>query len=164
MITIHKIEEDSRLLARLGALEMPILVSTLLAGFTLAMFDFASTDLARRLAVLAFGLESSASVVLCLIAFRGQQLYSYATDVKPLTRSFLRRVRPVTVVALLAFSLGVVVFVLSFVIEASEELGSSWLAVVGAVFFPTLVAGLLFAVSTAQTRRHSLGNAPVGVE
>lgn len=164
MITVHKIEEDSRLLARLGALEMPILVSTLLAGFSLAMFDVADEDLARRLAVLAFGLESSASIVLCLIAFRGQQLYSHATDVKPLTRNFLRRVRPVTVVALLAFSLGVVIFVLAFVIEASEELGAPWLAVVGLVFFPTLVSGVLFAVSTVQVRRHSLGNAPVGVE
>ena len=70
---VHKIEEDSRLLVRQDAFELPILVSTLLAGFTSVLFDLASTDLARRLAVLAFGLESSASTVLCLIAFRGHQ-------------------------------------------------------------------------------------------
>ena len=162
VITIHKIEEDNRLLARLGALEMPILVSTLLAGFTLSMFDVASTDLARRLAVLAFALESSASIVLCLVAFRGQQLYSYATDVNPLTRKFLRRVRPATVVALITFSLGVVAFVLAFVIEASEELGASWFAVVALVFLPTLVAGVLFAVSTVNVKRLSI--APPGSE
>ena len=156
VIIMHKIEEDSRLLARLGALEMPILVSTLLAGFTLVMFDVASTSLARKLAVLSFALESSASIVLCLIAFRGQQLYSRATDVNPLTRKFLQRVSPVTIIALLTFALGVIAFVMSFVLEASEELGASWLAVVALVFCPTLVAGVLFAVSTVQVRRHSI--------
>lgn len=156
VITMHKIEEDSRLLARLGALGMPILVSTLLAGFTLVLFDVAETPLARQLAVLSFALESSASIVLCLIAFRGQQLYSHATDVNPLTRKFLRRVRPVTVIALLAFAVGVIAFVMAFVWEASEELGAAWLAVIAVFFCPTLVAGVLFAVSTVQVRRHSI--------
>lgn len=160
VIVMHKIEEDSRLLARLSALEMPILVSTLLAGFSLVMFEIASTDLARQLTVLAFALESSASIVLSLIGFRGQQLYSYATDLNPLTRKFLRRVRPVTVVALLGFSLGVVAFVLAFVLEASEELGGSWLGVVALFFAPTLAAGVLFAVSTVQVKRYSLPTAP----
>lgn len=50
------------------------------------MFDVATTSLARRLAVLAFALEISSSTVLCLIMFRGQQLYSHATDVKPRAR------------------------------------------------------------------------------
>lgn len=153
---VHKIEEDSRLLVRQDAFELPILVSTLLAGFTSVLFDLASTDLARRLAVLAFGLESSASTVLCLIAFRGQQLYSRATDINPLTLKFLQRICPITVLALLAFSLGVVAFVLAFVLEASDELGASWLAVVALVFCPTLMAGVLFAVSTVQVRRHSV--------
>ena len=160
---MHKIEEDSRLLARLSALEMPILVSTLLAGFTLVMFEIASTDLGRRLTVLSFALESSASTILCLIAFRGQQLYSHATDVNPLTKRFLRRVRPVTVVALLTFALGVLAFVLAFMIEASEELASFWMAVVASAFCPTLVAVVLFAVSTVQVRRYS-GSAPLGSE
>ena len=144
---MHKVEEDSRLLVRLGAFELPILVSTLLAGFTLVMFDVASTDMARRLAVVAFGLESSATIALSLVTFRGQQLYSNSTDINPLTRKFLRRMCPVTIVALLAFALGVVAFVLAFVLEASEELGSSWIAVVALVFCPTLVAGGLYALS-----------------
>lgn len=150
VITVHKMEEDSRLLARLGAFELPILVSTLLAGFTVVMFDVATTNMARRLAVIAFGLESSASIVLVLVAFRGQQLYASSTDINPLTRKFLRRMCPVTIVALLAFALGVVAFVVAFILEASEELGSSWMAVVAMVFCPTLVAGGLFALSTVQ--------------
>ena len=163
VVMMHKVEVDSRLLARLSALEIPILVSTLLAGFTLVMFEIGSTDLGRRLTVLSFALESSASTILCLIAFRGQQLYSHATDVNPLTKRFLRRVRPVTVVALLTFALGVLAFVLAFMIEASEELASFWMAVVASAFCPTLVAVVLFAVSTVQVRRYS-GSAPLGSE
>lgn len=86
MFEIHKMEEDSRLLVRLSAFNLPILVATLLSGFTLVLFDVAKTDLARRLAVLSFGLETSSSTMLCLITFRGQQLYAHSSDIKPLTR------------------------------------------------------------------------------
>lgn len=152
VITVHKMEEDSRLLARLGAFELPIIVSTLLAGFTLVMFNVASTDMGRRLAVIAFGLESLASIVLSLVAFRGQQLYSNSTDINPLTRKFLRRMCPVTIVALLAFTLGALVFVVAFVLDASKELGTSWIAVVALVFCPTLVAGGWYVLSMVPGR------------
>eukprot|EP00904_Undaria_pinnatifida_P011015 jgi/Undpi1/7043/HiC_scaffold_21.g09517.m1 len=164
VITVHKMEEDSRLLARLGAFELPILVSTLLAGFTLVMFDVVSTNTARGLAVVAFGLESSASIVLCLIAFRGQQLYSNSTDINPLTRKFLRRMCPVIIVALLAFTLGVVAFVLAFILEASEELGASWIAVMAIVFCPTLLVGALFALSTVGSGRSPVAGDTPGME
>ncbi|CAM9272610.1 unnamed protein product [Ectocarpus fasciculatus] len=153
---IHKMEEDSRLLVRLNAFNLPILVATLMSGFTLLLFDVAKTDLARRLAVLSFGLETSSSTVLCLISFRGQQLYARSSDVKPLTRRFLRKMCNVTVLALVLFSVGIVVFVLSFVVEASEELGVGWLAVLGLILSPTVLAGLMFVFSTVQVRRHSI--------
>ncbi|CBJ27200.1 hypothetical protein Esi_0058_0112 [Ectocarpus siliculosus] len=157
---IHKMEEDSRLLVRLSAFNVPILVATLLSGFTLLLFDVAKTDLARRLAVLSFGLETSSSTMLCLISFRGQQLYAHSTDIKPLTRRFLRKMCNVTVLALVLFSLGVIAFVVSFVVEASEELGVGWLAVLGLVLCPTMLAGLMFVISTVQVRRHSIESVP----
>ncbi|CAM9136400.1 unnamed protein product [Ectocarpus sp. 6 AP-2014] len=157
---IHKMEEDSRLLVRLSAFNVPILVATLLSGFTLLLFDVAKTDLARRLAVLSFGLETSSSTMLCLISFRGQQLYAHSTDIKPLTRRFLRKMCNVTVLALVLFSLGVITFVVSFVVEASEELGVGWLAVLGLVLLPTMLAGLMFVISTVQVRRHSIESVP----
>lgn len=83
---VYKIEEDPRLLVRINAYNLPILVATLLSGFTLVLFDVAKTDLARRLAVLAFAVEMSASTMLCLIVFRGQQLYARATNIDQLTR------------------------------------------------------------------------------
>ena len=58
--------------------------------------------------------------------------------------------------ALFAFSWGVVAFALAFELEASDEQGASWLAVVALVFCPTLMAGVLSAVSTVQVRRHSV--------
>lgn len=160
MANVYKLEEDSRLLVRLEAFGFPILVSTLLSGFTLVLFDVATTDIARQLSVISFALEISSSTVLCLIAFRGQQLYSYSTDVKPLTRKFLHRMCPISVVALIAFALGVVVFVVAFVLEASEELGSFWMTLLALVFCPTILAGLLFGASTLQVRRLSLPAVP----
>ncbi|CAM9249410.1 unnamed protein product [Ectocarpus sp. 4 AP-2014] len=157
---IHKMEEDSRLLVRLSAFNIPILVATLLSGFTLLLFDVAKTDLARRLAFLSFGLETSSSTMLCLISFRGQQLYAHSTDIRPLTRRFLRKMCSLTVLALVLFSLGVIAFVVSFVVEASEELGVGWLAVLGLVLFPTMLAGLMFVISTVQVRRHSIESVP----
>ena len=155
MANVYKIEEDNRLLARLGAFQNPIVVSTLIAGFSLVLFDVAETDLARNLAIMSFGLEVSATMVLSLIDFHGHQLYSYASDVKPLTRKFLRRMLPLTIFALVAFSLGIVTFVISFVAEASESMGRSWMWVLGLAFSPTVITGLLFFVSTIQVRRHS---------
>ncbi|CAN0185880.1 unnamed protein product [Scytosiphon promiscuus] len=160
IVQIHRIEEDSRLLVRLNAFGLPILVSTLVSGFTLVLFDVAKTELARRLAVLSFAVEMSSSIVLCLIAFRGQQLYSHATDIKPLTRKFLQRMCNVTLLSLVLFSAGVIVFVVAFVIEASEEMGAPWLGVLALTLCPTILAGLMFAASTAQVRRHSF---PSGV-
>ncbi|CAB1096842.1 unnamed protein product [Ectocarpus sp. CCAP 1310/34] len=157
---IHKMEEDSRLLVRLSAFNPPILVATLLSGFTLVLFDVAKTDLARRLALLSFGLETSSSTMMCLISFRGQQLYAHSTDIKPLTRRFLRKMCNVTVLALVLFFLGVIAFVVSFVVEASEELGVGWLAVLGLVLCPTMLAGLMFVISTVQVRRHSIESVP----
>lgn len=87
MVHVYKIEEDPRLLVRLSAFSLPILVATLLSGFTLVLFDVAKTELARRLTVLAFAVEMSASTMLCLIVFRGQQLYARATDIDQLTRA-----------------------------------------------------------------------------
>lgn len=160
VITIHKIEEDSRLLVRIGAFQLPILVSTLLSGFTLVLFDVAETALAQRLAIVSFGLETSASTVLCLIAYRGQQLYSHATDITPLARKFLHRMLPITIFALVAFALGVILFVFAFVVEASDSLGSSWMTIIALAFFPTVIAGVLFAASTVQVRRHSIPPGP----
>lgn len=61
-----------------------------------------------------------------------------------------------TILSLVMFSLGVVSFVVSFVVEASSEMGDSWLAVLAVVLFPTALAAILFAASTEQVRRFSL--------
>ena len=61
-----------------------------------------------------------------------------------------------TILSLVMFSLGVVVFVVSFVVEASSEMGDPWLAVLAVVMFPTVLAAILFAASTEQVRRFSL--------
>lgn len=95
-------------------------------------------------------------MVLCLIAFRGKQLYSYATFEEPLTRKFLRRSCAPIAVALIAFALGVIVLILGFVLDASHDLGTPWLAVVAVVFLPTVVAGGLFVASTVEVRRLSV--------
>lgn len=87
---------------------MPILVPTLLVGFTLVLFDEAKPEVAKQLAFLSFGLEVSASIVLSLISFRGEQLYSHATGLK-----VLRRTCPVTVFALVEFAIGLITFGLS---------------------------------------------------
>lgn len=161
MATVYKIEEDSRLLVKISAFQMPILVSTLLAGFTLVLFDVAETDLAQQLAVLSFGLELSASVVLSLISFQGQQLYAQASDVNPLTRDFLRRMCWVSVFALLEFAVGLLVFAVSFAVEATDDFGTPWMTVIGVVFCPTFVAAILFITSTLQAKRRSmLANPP----
>lgn len=152
----RKIEEDPRITTRLSALGNPILVSTLVAGFNLVLFDVAATDTSRELAILSFGLEVTASIVLSLIAFHGQLLYSHATDIKPLARNFLRRMLPLTIFGLVAFALGIAVFVISFVLEASEDIGKSWIGVLGITFCPTIIAGMLFVVSTLNVRRHSI--------
>lgn len=152
----QKTEEDPRLMTRLNALGNPILVSTLVAGFNLVLFDVAATETSRELAILSFGLEVTASIVLSLIAFRGQQLYSHATDVKPLTRKFLRRMLPLTIFGLVAFSLGIAIFVISFVLEASEDIGESWIGVLGIAFCPTVIAGIMFVFSTLDVRRYSI--------
>lgn len=73
---------------------------------------------------------------------------------------FLRKMCNVTVLALVLFSVGVIVFVLSFVVEASEELGVGWLAVLGFILCPTMLAGLMFVISTVQVRRHSMESVP----
>lgn len=153
---VYKLEEDSRLLVSLGAFEMPIVVSTLLAGFGLVLFDAADSELAQQLALLSFGLEASTSIVLCLISFRGQQLYSNATDLKPLTRKFLCRVCPVTAFALVEFAIGFATFVVSFIVEATSKLGTPWIAVIGVVLCPTVLAALLFVASALQVRRLSM--------
>lgn len=62
-----------------------------------------------------------------------------------------------TIMSLVMFSLGVVAFVVSFVVEASSEMGDSWLAVLAAVVLcPTALAAVLFSGSTEQVRRFSL--------
>lgn len=156
VVNIYKREEDPRIMAKLGAFGNPILVSTLVAGFNLVLFDVAVTETSRELAILSFGLEVTASVVLSLIAFHGQQLYSYATDIKPLVKNFLRRMLPLTIFGLVTFALGIAVFVVAFVLEASEDIGRSWIGVLGITFIgPTVIAGILFVVSTADVRRHS---------
>lgn len=69
----------------------------------------------------------------------------------------------VTVLSLVLFSLGMIVFVVAFVVEASEEMGAPWLAVLGLVLCPTIVAGVMFAVSTVQVKqRHSLRDSVQG--
>lgn len=92
MVELYKTDEDPRLLVRLNAFSLPILVATLLSGFTLVLFDVARTELARRLTVMAFALEMSASTMLCLIVFRGQQLYARATHLTKLTKKSVHTV------------------------------------------------------------------------
>lgn len=58
-----------------------------------------------------------------------------------------------TVLALGLFSLGMMVFVVAFVVEASEEMGAPWLAVLAVVLCPTVLAGVMFALSTVQEAR-----------
>eukprot|EP00903_Cladosiphon_okamuranus_P009637 g9170.t1 len=154
--TIFPREEDARLLVRLQAFGLPVLVGTLLSGFTLVLFDVATTTLARRLAVLAFALEIASSTFLCLIMFRGQQLYSHATDVKPRARKFLRSMCNMTILCLVMFSLGAIAFVVSFVVQASSEMGDSWLAVLAVVLCPTVLGAVLMAASTEEVNRFSL--------
>lgn len=148
VITFHKVEEDARLLAKLDSFQAPIVVSTLLAGFTLVLFDVSRVELSQQLALVSFGFEITASTVLSLIVYHGQHLYSYSTDIKPLTREFLRRTAPAIVFALVSFALGVGAYVVAFVIEASEGLGKPWMAVMMVLFFPTVVAAGLFTYST----------------
>lgn len=61
-----------------------------------------------------------------------------------------------TILSLVMFSAGVMAFVVSFVVEASNEMGDPWLAVLAVVLCPTVLAGVLFAASTEQVRRFSL--------
>lgn len=61
-----------------------------------------------------------------------------------------------TVVSLAMFSLGVVAFVVSFVVEAREELGDLWLAVFAVILCPTALAAFLFLASTANVKRFSV--------
>ena len=61
----------------------------------------------------------------------------------------------VQVLSLILFSLGVVAFVISFVVEASDEMGDPWLATLALILLPTILAAVLFAASTQQVRRHS---------
>lgn len=63
--------------------------------------------------------------------------------------------RHATILSLVMFSLGVVAFVVSFVVEASDEMGDSWLAIFAIILCPTALATILFAVSTEQVRRGS---------
>lgn len=58
-----------------------------------------------------------------------------------------------TVLALALFSVGMMVFVVAFVVEASEEMGAPWLAVLAVVLLPTVLAGVMFAVSTMKEAR-----------
>lgn len=152
MVTFHKVEEDPRLLAKLNSFQAPIVVSTLLAGFTLILFDVSRGELSQQLALLSFAFEVTASTVLSLVVYHGQHLYSYATDIEPLTRDFIGRTTPVIVFALIAFALGVGTYVAAFVIEASEGLGNSWMALMLVLFFPTIVAAVLFTYSTVAIR------------
>lgn len=157
MITLHKAEEDPRLLAKLGSFQAPIVVSTLLAGFTLVLFDVSEGKLSRQLALLSFACEVTASTVLSLIVYHGQNLYSYSSDMNPLTRKFISRTAPMIVFALVAFALGVFTFVAAFVIEASEGLGISWMAIMLVLFFPTVIAAVLFTYSTVLIKsRYSI--------
>eukprot|EP00903_Cladosiphon_okamuranus_P009636 g9169.t1 len=153
---IYKPEEDPRLVVRMEAFNLPVLVGTLLSGFTLVLFDVATTDLARRLAVLAFALEISSSTVLCWIMFHGQQLYSRSSDMEQNTRPFLRSTFMPMVLSLATFSVGVATFVVSFLVEASEEMGEVWLATFAVILCPTALAASMFPASTAKLRRLTL--------
>lgn len=157
MITFHKVEEDPRLLAKLDSFQAPIVVSTLLAGFTLVLFDVSQGELSQQLALVSCACELTASTVLSLIVYHGQYLYSYSTDINPLTRTFIRRMAPAIVFALISFALGLATYVAAFVIEGSEDLGKPWMAVMLILFFPTIAAAVLFAYSTVLMRsRYSI--------
>eukprot|EP00752_Nemacystus_decipiens_P011607 g10306.t1 len=152
----YKTGVDRRLMLKMQAFNQPVLVGTLLSGFTLVLFDVATKDLARRLAVLAFALEVSASTVLSLIMFRGQQLYSQTTYIKEKknrAKPFLRTMWTATRLSLVLFSLGVVAFVVSFVVEAGDEMGDVWLAVFTVILCPTAIAAVLFPASTEQIKQ-----------
>lgn len=45
VIHVHKLEEDPRLLVRMEAFNLPILVATLLSGFTLVSFFFVRAEI-----------------------------------------------------------------------------------------------------------------------
>lgn len=76
---------------------------------------------------------------------------------------FLKSTCTATVVSLAMFSLGVAAFVVSFLVEASDEVGDLWLAIFAVILCPTVLAASLFAASTAKLRRLTL-TPPVGSE
>lgn len=153
---VFKTEEDARLTTRLDAFANPVVVATLVSGFALFLFEYASRESTRQLALIAFAFEMAACMILSAIAFHGQQLYSYATNKFPITRKFLHRVVPITVCALGFFALGVVIFVVAFLLEASDDLGDSWMTLVTVVFGPSLITCVLFAASVMVLRRNSM--------
>lgn len=71
---------------------------------------------------------------------------------RPVSR-FLNTMWNATRLSLVLFSLGVVAFVVSFAVEASDEMGDVWLAVFSVFLCPTAVAAILFPASTEQVQR-----------
>lgn len=151
-----KTEEDSRLLTRLDSFSSPIMVSTLIAGFCLVLFEISEQRITQQFALFSFALEISASFVLSGIAFHAQQLYSYSMFEVPKTRTFLHGMRPFTAFALAFSAIGMIVFMVAFILEASKILGHPWLVLVSVVLFPSLFAGTTFIGTIRVMRRLSM--------
>lgn len=60
------------------------------------------------------------------------------------------------IVSLTLFSAGVIAFVVSFLVEASDEMEELWLAIFAVILCPTVLAASLFAASAEKFRRGTI--------
>ncbi|CAM9228373.1 unnamed protein product [Scytosiphon promiscuus] len=134
------VSEDERILHRVDSFSILIVVSTLVTGFSIPALEEAQLGITRTLMTLVFALEMFATIFFSIISFYAKQAFNYGSSNNQRTARFLYHVRWVTFSAQACYTLGILLFVFSILLEATLGYETFW-ALIGVV--PILMLGVL---------------------
>lgn len=120
MLRVNARVEDARVLQRVDSFAIPVVVSALVAGFSVQLFGDAEDDSTKALTAVAVIFELLATTLFSTIAFGAKQTYNLGSRGTARTAKFLRGVRCVTTVALALYTFGLVLFGIGFLIQATR--------------------------------------------
>lgn len=115
-------KEDERILQRLDSFSIPVVVSALVTGFAISLFEQSGSLLVKILLFVAVCCELYTTVFLSLVSFHGKQLYNFGSAHNTRVAQFLYTVRNVTAICTVTYSVGLFAFFIAFLSEAFDTL------------------------------------------
>ncbi|CAM9657317.1 unnamed protein product [Ectocarpus sp. 12 AP-2014] len=114
-------DQDARVLQRVDSFGIPVVVSTLVAGFSVQLFGEAKEDSTKVLTATAVICEIVATTLFSTIAFAAKQTYNCGSASNNRTVAFLHNVSWVTTAALTLYTIGLLTFGIGFLIQATRD-------------------------------------------